>query len=220
MLIEAFIFDLDGVIVDTAVHHFRSWRLLTAELGFEIPDQLNEKLKGLSRMEALEEIMVYAPAGAEYGDPQLLADRKNTMYRQAIEDIDGDQILPGFMPFMLEAKTMGMHVAVGSGSKNATAILRRLGIYDDFDGVCDGNDITKSKPDPEVFLCACRKMGVDAHRSVIFEDARVGIEAARRMGAMAVGVGEEEELSDADLIIPGFAGLHAEELVEKLSAVQ
>lgn len=220
MLIEAFIFDLDGVIVDTAVHHFRSWRLLTSELGFDIPDQLNEKLKGLSRMEALEEVMAYAPAGTEYSDPQLLADRKNTMYRQAIEDIDGDQILPGFMPFLLEAKTMGMHVAVGSGSKNATAILRRLGIYDDFDAVCDGNDITKSKPDPEVFLCACRKMGVDAHRSIIFEDARVGIEAARRMGAMAVGVGEEEELSDADLIIPGFTGLHAEELVEKLGAVR
>jgi beta-phosphoglucomutase len=217
MRIEAFIFDLDGVIVNTAVHHFHSWRLLSAELGFEIPDKLNEKLKGLSRMEALEEVLAFAPAGIELGDYAQLADKKNNMYRTAIQDLDSDEILPGFMDFMREAKSRGFRVAVGSGSKNATIILQRLGIYDAFDAICDGNDISRSKPDPEVFLCVCRKLGVPPTATVIFEDAMVGIEAAQRMGAMVVGVGDADELSTADVLISGFSGLQMEELITRLT---
>lgn len=218
MRIKAFVFDLDGVIVDTARHHLASWKKLAAQLGFTIPETINETLKGLSRMEALEEVLVHAPAEVRKRDRLELAAMKNNMYKTLVMDISPQEILPGFTRFYDESKKLGLLLAVGSGSKNATAILNNLKIYNDFDAVCDGNDITRSKPDPEVFECVCRKLDVDPAEAVIFEDSFVGIESALAMGSLSVGIGDPGVLGAADLVIESFEDTSASEILKQLSS--
>ena len=215
--IRGFIFDLDGVIVDTAHYHFLSWRALAKHLGFEIPDSLDHDLKGLGRMESLEKVLVFADTEISKSEWPGLAARKNTMYLEEIAHLSEGDTLPGVIQFLESARSQGLALAIGSGSKNARPILTRLGISERFNAICDGTDITRSKPDPEVFQCACKKLGITPTEVVVFEDARSGIEAARAMGAHVVGVGHREQLGDADLVIPGLANISAEEVLDKLA---
>ena len=214
--IAAFIFDLDGVIVDTARFHFDSWRTIAGELGFEIPDSLDEDLKGLGRMESLEIVLGYHPS-PDGLDKTALAARKNEIYLENISHLSSGDTLPGVIPFLEAARNRGLLLAVGSGSKNARPILARLGIAGMFNAVCDGTDTTRSKPDPEVFQCAAARLGVAIQDCIVFEDAVSGIQAARGAGAHVVGVGNQDTLSTADFVIPGIGHISPDEVLDKMS---
>ena len=218
---KAFVFDLDGVIVDTAGYHFQSWRTFASRHGFEIPDRLNARLKGLSRMEALEEVLAFASEDfREHGDKAAMAREKNDLYLEHLTDLSASEILPGMLRFLEESRNLGIKLAVGSGSKNATSILRQLNITDRFDAVCDGNDIQRSKPDPQVFQMACERLGVAPEDTVVFEDAEVGIDAAIEGGMFPVGVGDKDHLPHARILINGFADLHAADFLNRLQEIQ
>ena len=214
--IRGFIFDLDGVIVDTAHHHFLSWRQLADQLGFEIPDTLDHDLKGLGRMESLEKVLVYRNEETPKSEWADLAARKNAMYLEEISHLSAGDTLPGVIEFLESARDSGLALAIGSGSKNARPILTTLGISDRFNAICDGTDITRSKPDPEVFQCACSKLGISPSEAVVFEDAKSGVEAARSMGAFVVGIGSADQLGDANLLLPSLEGITANDILKKL----
>ena len=214
---EAFIFDLDGVIVDTAKYHFLSWRTLAGMLGFEIPDSLNEDLKGLGRMESLDMVLKFSPVEVADDEKTQLAAKKNDIYLDNISHISPGDTLPGVIPFLTKARELGIKIALGSGSRNAGAIIQRLEIQGLFDAICDGNDITMSKPDPEIFDCACKALGVSPANAIVFEDATSGIQAAQSCGTATVGVGSRENLPDADYVIPGFVNVTVESILEAVS---
>jgi len=213
----AFIFDLDGVIVDTAKYHFWAWKRLAEGLGIGFDEEQNEQLKGVSRVESLNRILRWGDKtlGAEAFADAL--DRKNRDYLSYVERMEPDEILPGVSEFLSHCRTIGIPIALGSASKNAPLILDRLGLRAQFDAVIDGNSTQRSKPDPEVFLLGAHALGASPENCVVFEDAQAGIEAAHRAGMKAVGVGPASELSEADLRIPGFRDLLPEALLERLS---
>ena len=213
---KAFVFDLDGVIVDTAKYHFLSWRELAKELGFEIPDSLNEDLKGLGRMESLEKVLKYHSGNPTDQDLVDWAHRKNEIYLDNISHIGPGDSLPGVIEFLQDCRDSGLKTALGSGSKNARAILVRLELTHMFSAVCDGNDISRSKPDPEIFQCACAAIEMDPADVVVFEDATSGLEAARRCGTATVGVGDPDVLGAADHVIPGFTNTTVNAILDAL----
>lgn len=218
--IKALVFDLDGVLVDTAKYHFRSWQRLAYELGFSVPEHVTDAVKGLGRLESLEVILGHCPPETRIDRSpeglQRMTDRKNDIYKAYISNLTADQVLPGVLTFLQEARNRELKLAVGSGSKNARPVLDKLGIAGLFDAVCDGTDITRSKPDPEVFECACRKMGLEPSAVIIFEDAASGIEAAHRCGAIAVGVGDPTILNEAEIVIGGFENLKVTDIAQQL----
>ncbi|MGQ9856001.1 MAG: beta-phosphoglucomutase [Fervidobacterium sp.] len=211
---KACIFDLDGVIVDTAKYHYFAWKRLAKELGFEFTEKDNERLKGVSRMESLE--ILLSVGGIKIEDQKLkeqLADKKNNWYVEYISQMTKDEILPGVEEFLRKLKNVGIKIAIGSASKNTMTILRRIELVDLFDSIIDGTKITKAKPDPEVFLKAAEELNVDPKDCCVFEDAVAGIEAAKRAGMKVIGVGDPEILKDADKVITSFVGQDLE-LVE------
>lgn len=218
--IKAFIFDLDGVIVDTAVYHFQSWKQLAAQYNFKIPESLHEDLKGLGRMESLEKVLVYSESEPSHDEKVKMARIKNDMYLDNISHISEGDTLPGVGAFLRKAKAAGLKLAIGSGSKNARPILERLGITDMFDAICDGTNISRSKPDPEIFQCACKSLGVDPKYAVVFEDATSGLEAAKGCGTFTVGIGRAEILGEADLVMPSLNNVEPEDILTKLEQAQ
>ncbi|MDX1671440.1 MAG: beta-phosphoglucomutase [Balneolaceae bacterium] len=213
--INACIFDLDGVIVDTAKYHFKGWQRLAGQLGIEFTLEDNEELKGVSRRESLNKILEMGDKSVPEGEKKGLTDRKNEWYRDYISHMSPDEILEGVKPFMDELKNRDIKVGVGSSSKNTPYILKAIGLSDYFDAVVDGNMVEHTKPHPEVFLKGADRMDVDPQNCVVFEDAVSGVQAARRAGMMVVGVGEQEVLDDADLVIPGFANFSVDDLIEE-----
>ena len=198
------IFDLDGVIVDTAKYHFQAWRRLANELGFDFDAHANEGLKGVGRMESLEIILDWGNIQLSQEEKQAWADRKNGWYQGLIRKMNASEILPGAMEFLEEVKGLGKHIALGSSSKNARTILDYIGLGDYFDVVIDGNSITRTKPDPQVFLLCAEGLNQTPASCVVFEDAQSGVDAAIAGGFYAVGVGKPESLGHAHLVIPGF----------------
>ncbi|MEE4197554.1 MAG: beta-phosphoglucomutase [Bacteroidales bacterium] len=203
--IKAVIFDLDGVIVDTAVFHYQAWKRLAREMGFDLTEAQNEQLKGISRMESLDILLGIGNIGplAEE-EKQRLATSKNEWYRENILKMTPRDILPGVQDFLESLKKANYRIAIGSSSKNAGTILERIGMKDTFDAVIDGTRISKSKPDPEVFLKGARELDIPPEQCVVFEDAESGIEAAKNAGMKTIGVGNPENLPEADLVIPGL----------------
>lgn len=204
MNIEACIFDLDGVIVDTAVYHYKAWKRLANQLGFDFTEEQNEHLKGVSRIRSLELILGWGGVTKTEAEKEELATRKNNWYVEMINQMKPDEILPGAKEFLEACKNAGIKTALGSASKNSMTILEKVNIVGLFDAVVDGNKVTKAKPDPEVFLTGARELGVDPSRCVVFEDAIAGVEAALRGGMKAVGVGSVKVLGEADLVISGL----------------
>lgn len=204
--IEACIFDLDGVIVDTAKYHFIAWRALAEELGFTFTEEDNERLKGVSRMQSLEILLEIG--GKQFSEEEKLAmaHKKNALYVSYIEKMTPEEILPGVREFLQELRSKGIKVALGSASKNSPMILEQIKLTGMFDAVVDGNSITEAKPNPEVFLKGAERLRVLPEHCVVFEDAIAGIEAARNASMYCVGIGEPETLGMADLVIPGFEG--------------
>ncbi|MDA3929981.1 MAG: beta-phosphoglucomutase [Prolixibacteraceae bacterium] len=204
MDIKACLFDLDGVIVDTAKYHFIAWAALANELGFEFTEEHNERLKGVSRMTSLHILLEIG--GVELSEEKKIemADEKNTLYVSYIEKMTPDEILPGVVNFLKELRENGIKTAIGSASKNAPLILDRLELNQYFDAIIDGNKVSKAKPDPEVFLKGAEAVGIAPQYCVVFEDAAAGVEAAIKGGMKCVGIGLPANLSQAQLVVPGF----------------
>ena len=185
----AVIFDLDGVIVSTDNCHYEAWKRLADEEGIYFDEEINQRLRGVSRMDSLEIILERADRSYSEEEKKTLADRKNRYYRDLIQKLTPHDLLPGIKPILEGLKANGIKIAVGSSSKNTPLILERLGLKDYFDAVADGNDLTKSKPDPQVFLLAAERLGVVPESCVVVEDADAGVEAALAAGMQVVGVG-------------------------------
>ncbi len=214
--IKALIFDLDGVIVDTTQFHFTSWVVLAKELGFDIPMSLDEDLKGLGRIESLQKVLKHRAIDTPEAEWPKLAERKNDIYLSNISHLSVGDTLPGVIDFLADASSQGILLAIGSGSKNARPILEKLGITDMFNAICDGTDTTRSKPDPEVFDCACRELGVSPDEAIVFEDAISGIDAALSCGTLVVGIGDPDVLNKADMVLSSLENIKVGEIIHEL----
>jgi len=210
--IKACIFDLDGVIVDTAVYHYKAWKRLANELGFDLTVEQNEKLKGVSRMRSLELILQWGGITKTPEEQEALAAKKNAWYVEMISHMTPDEILPGAKEFVVACRDAGLKTALGSASKNSGTILDKVGIAELFDAVIDGNKVSKPKPDPEVFLAAAEELNIAPANCVVFEDAIAGVEAAKNGGMKAVGIGSPEVLNEADLVVSGLDKMSLEKL--------
>ena len=207
--IKAIIFDLDGVIVDTAVFHYKAWKKLANKMSFDLTEEQNEQLKGISRMESLDILLEIGKKDSISDDEkQRLANNKNEWYRENILKMTPQDILPGVKKFLDELKDAHYKIAIGSSSKNAGTILERIGMNNFFDAVVDGTKISKSKPNPEVFLKGAQELNIPPGQCVVFEDAESGIEAAKNAGMKTIGVGKPENLPKADMVIPGFENVN------------
>jgi alpha,alpha-trehalose phosphorylase len=193
------IFDLDGVITDTAEHHFRAWQRLAAEISLPFDRELNERLKGVSRMESLEIILDHAGRTASLQDKVRLAERKNTYFRELIDSITPADLLPGIADLLVDLRAHGVKTAIASMSHNVWDVVGRLGIEPLIDLIVDPSTLVKGKPDPEIFLTAAEELGVRFEDCVGIEDARAGIEAIKAARMVAVGVGQD--LPGADWLV-------------------
>jgi beta-phosphoglucomutase len=210
--IEACLFDLDGVIVDTAKYHFLAWKQLADELGIDFSLENNELLKGVSRMRSLDIILDLGKKTLTEEQKIKYASKKNDVYLEYIHRMNDDELLPGVRSFIEELKEQKIAVALGSASKNAQLILQQLNIETLFDAVIDGNQVSHAKPNPEVFLKGAEALHVDATSCVVFEDAIAGVEAAKNAGMRCVGVGDPATLNQADLVIAGFGDFNLKKL--------
>lgn len=199
---KAIIFDLDGVVVDTAKYHYLAWKKLASELGFDFKEEENERLKGVSRMQSLEIVLeVGKITYLSEEEKQELADRKNGYYLAMISHIDESEILPGIAQFIEQKKQEGYKIALGSASKSGGMILEKLGLATTFDTIVDGNLVKQAKPDPEVFIKAAELLKVPVNQCIVIEDAAAGIEAAKAGGMKSIGVGDAEILKEADTVV-------------------
>lgn len=212
--IKTCIFDLDGVICDTAKYHFLAWKKLAGQLGIDFTEQDNEQLKGISRMESLEVLLSKSSDTYSEVKKLIFAEEKNRIYVDFISNIGQEEILPGVQAFLEYCKSVGKKTALGSVSKNAGLIITRLQLGEYFDVIIDGNQVKRAKPDPEVFLKGAMQTGTAPSQCVVFEDAQAGIEAALQAGMVAVGVGSAAALANADFIIDGFDVMEPEALLK------
>lgn len=207
VMIRACIFDLDGVVVDTAKYHYLAWKELAADLGFSFSEKDNERLKGVSRMASLDILLEIGGIRASEEEKVKMAEQKNKRYLEYITRMTPDEVLPGVKDFMEKLRAAGIKVALGSASKNAKVILKQTGIASLFDAIADGTNVSKAKPDPEVFLKAAELLEICPGECVVFEDAVAGVEAAHRAGMKCIGIGQADVLREAEAVISGFTAL-------------
>ncbi|HLO29561.1 MAG TPA: beta-phosphoglucomutase [Anaerolineales bacterium] len=206
---RAAIFDLDGVIVDTAKYHYLAWKRLAKAHGFDFTPVDNERLKGVSRGQSLAILLEIGGLSVDEATKSKMAAQKNEWYVDYIRHMDASELLPGAVEYLHRIRLKGIKTALGSASKNAPLILERLGIAGLFDVIVDGNKVSQAKPDPEVFLRAAEELGISPVECVVFEDAEAGIQAAHRAGMGTVGIGSASTLQEAEVVIPGLAALVA-----------
>lgn len=217
-MIKGFIFDLDGVLTDTAEYHFRGWKRLADELGIPFTREDNEALRGIPRRESLLLIL----KEREFSEEQILEmmERKNRYYLEFIHDITPRDVLPGARELLEEIRVAGLKSALGSASKNAAEVIQRLGIADLLNAVADGHSVERQKPAPDLFLHAASLLELSPSECVVVEDAAAGIEAARAGGFLSIGVGPRERLREADLVLPNLDGIHLQDLLDRLNMSQ
>jgi beta-phosphoglucomutase len=201
---KAFIFDLDGVIVDTAKYHYLAWKKIASELGIEFTHEHNELLKGVSRVRSLDIILGLGNVDASQEQKDQWLIQKNEEYLSYLVDMDQSEILPGVMTVLEFLKANHQPIALGSASKNARPILEKTGILSYFDAIVDGNDVSNAKPDPEVFLQAAQKLGISNENSIVFEDSVAGIQAANIAAMTSIGIGEANILNEAKFNFQDF----------------
>jgi beta-phosphoglucomutase len=218
--IQAFIFDLDGVLVDTARFHYKAWRRLANSLGFDISLADNERLKGVSRLESLEIILSIGGISSSLKEKQELAIQKNNWYIEYLSELNSEDILNNADFFVKASRFLGIKTALASASKNAHNILKKLEIDWMFDAIIDGTITEKAKPDPEVFLKAARGLNIAATNCVVFEDSLAGLQAARNAQMACVGIGSPNQLSIADMVISGFIGMSPEGICMQIQNIQ
>lgn len=196
------IFDLDGVLVDTAKYHYLAWKELADRLGFSFTLQDNERLKGVSRMASLDTLLEVGQMTERFtqAEKESLAEEKNNRYVAFISKLDESELLEGSLVLLEALKAKGVKIALGSASKNASMILANVGITSFFDVIVDGNAVSKAKPDPEVFTLGADQLNVSYEQCVVFEDSQAGLEAAKAVGMLALGVGQEQDLPQADVV--------------------
>lgn len=214
MHIQAFIFDLDGVITDTAEFHYRAWKRLADNEGIPFSRQDNEALRGISRRESLHLLL----KGCQITENQALAwmERKNNYYLDLIKEITPGDLLPGARELLEELRAAGLKNALGSASKNAAEVIGRLGIRSLFDAIADGYSVTQPKPAPDLFLYAARQLALPPPACVVVEDAAAGIDAALAGGFRTVGLGPVERVGAAEAVFPGLGGVKLKDLLEAL----
>jgi len=200
---KAFIFDLDGVIVDTAKFHYLAWKKLANDLGFDFTEMQNELLKGVSRVASLEIILKIGKVQLKEEQKTALLKEKNKQYLGYIATMGDDEILPGIKELLLYLKDRKIRFALGSASKNARLILKILDLYDLFDTIVDGNDVSQAKPNPEVFLIAAKRLQKNPKDCIVIEDAIAGIQAANIAEMISVGIGNKKILKEANYILAG-----------------
>ena len=202
--IKACLFDLDGVLVDTAVYHYQAWKRLANTMGFDFTEEQNEQLKGVSRVESLNKILSWGGIEKTEAEKEELATLKNSWYVEMITKMTPEEVLPGTVDFLTAIHKAGYKLALGSASKNSGIILERTNLAHFFDEIVDGNMVSKSKPDPEVFLKGAELLGVLPTQCVVFEDAVAGISAAKAGNMKSIGIGKKEILTGADLVFSGL----------------
>jgi beta-phosphoglucomutase len=213
--IKACIFDLDGVIVDTAVYHYKAWKHLANDMGFDFTEHQNEQLKGVSRMASLNLILGWGNVVDKSEEEKIaLANQKNEWYNVMINQMTPAEILPGAREFVQACRDAGIKTAIGSASKNTPTILEKLELTPLFDAIVDGNSVSNPKPDPEVFLKGAEALQIEPSACVVFEDAIAGIEAALAGDMKAVGIGSSETLTKASLVVSGLDKMTLEMLEE------
>ena len=194
---RAFIFDLDGIIVDTAKYHFKSWRIISKNFGFELLETQNELLKGLSREESLERILSWAEISIDEFERKKCLEKKNELYKGFINNLSQMDILPGVIKLINFAALKGIPIALGSASKNAHQILKKIGIENKFKVIIDGNSTSKSKPHPEVFLKGAQILGINPEEVIVFEDSIAGVNAANKAKMVSVGICKGGKIENA-----------------------
>lgn len=202
----AFIFDLDGVIVDTAKYHFLAWRNLANSLGFEFTEEHNELLKGVSRVRSLEILLGIGNVKLSEEEKQTYLVQKNTEYLGYVNKMTSDEILPGINDLLDYLDANNIKYALGSASKNAPLILEKVGLIERFSALVDGNDVSRAKPDPEVFLIGAQKLNMKPENCIVVEDAIAGVEAANAAKMLSIGIGDVELLSEADYVLSDTKG--------------
>jgi len=211
-MIKGFLFDLDGVIVDTAVFHFQAWRRLAQKLGGDFTEEQNEQLKGVSRVDSLKKIIEWTGATVSEEEFQTLMVEKNEWYLELVQGLGPQDALPGALDFLQTAYDQGLKIALGSASKNAPMILEKLGITPLFTAIIDGNNVVNGKPHPEVFLKGAEALGLEPSECVVFEDSIAGVQAAKTGGMSSVGIGDAETLQ-ADIHFTALGDTTPEALV-------
>ena len=215
---KAFIFDLDGVITDSAEYHYLAWKELGEDLGIPFDREFNETLKGVSRTESLERILRHGKRENDFSpeEKERLARKKNEHYVSLISKITSDDILPGVEAFLNELKEAGYKIAMASASKNALLVTRQLGLLHAFDHIVDAATVVDSKPHPEVFLKAAEALAVDPKDCIGVEDAVAGVEAIHAAGMFAVGIGDPTVLTEADLVFTDTTGLTLDNVLTRI----
>lgn len=212
---KGFVFDLDGVITDTAKFHYIAWKDLASSLGITIDEQFNETLKGISRMDSLDKILAYGQRENDFSlaEKEELAQKKNDEYVKLLANLSEKDLLPGVHDFLVQAKKQQIPCSIASASKNAPMILEKLGVLDFFGHIVDPESLKKGKPDPEIFIKAAQSINVDPKDAIGFEDAQAGIEGIKAAGIYAVGISATEELKGADLQVRSMTELTFEALI-------
>jgi beta-phosphoglucomutase len=216
-MIRAFIFDLDGVITDTAEYHYRGWKRLADEEGLSFTREDNEQLRGIPRRESLMLILKDRVYPEE--EIQEMMERKNGYYLQFIKEISPRDLLPGAKELLEEIRAAGLKNALGSASKNAGEVIERLGIQSLFDAISDGHSVERQKPAPDLFLHAAQQLSLSPAECVVVEDAAAGVEAARSGGFRSIGLGPAERVGKADVVFPSLAGIHLSDLLKTFDSV-
>ncbi len=207
---KGFIFDLDGVIVDTAKYHYLAWKRLAKSLGIDFTEEDNEQLKGVSRVRSLEKILSWGKKTITEDEFMKLMAIKNDDYLTYINKMDRSELLPDVFETLEFLKTNKQPVALGSASKNARQILKKVNVKHMFDAIVDGNDVSKAKPDPEVFLNAAKLLNQDPEDCIVFEDSVAGIQAANAAKMVSIGIGSKEVLHEADYVFKDFTEIEIE----------
>lgn len=201
---KGFIFDLDGVIVDTAKYHYLAWRNLANSLGFEFTEQQNERFKGVSRVRSLNLLLEMGNYKATQAQKDKWLIQKNEEYLAFIDKMDASEILPDVPRVLDYLIDQNQGIALGSASKNARPILKRVALSSKFQHIVDGNDVTIAKPDPEVFLIGAKKLACDPKNCIVFEDSIAGVQAANAGGMLSIGIGEKDILHEAQYVFTDF----------------
>jgi beta-phosphoglucomutase len=209
------IFDLDGVLVDTAKYHFLAWKKLADQLDIPFTEEDNERLKGVSRIKSLDILLSLGNKSYSEDERNKFMEQKNKEYVRYISLMDEREILPGVIELLNQLKDRKLKIALGSASKNSGLILKNTKLQDYFDVIVDGNDVSKAKPDPEVFLLGAKRIGIPASQCIVFEDAYAGIEAAKKAGMLAIGVGNRKSLPHADVLVETLENLDLSVLKSK-----
>lgn len=216
MKIKGIIFDLDGVITDTAEFHFQAWQKLGEQIAIPFDRAFNENLKGISRMDSLERILEHGGKADAFSseEKQQLAHEKNEDYKQLIQRIAPSDVLPGMAQFLADCQAAGLKMGLASASKNGPAILEGLGLTDTFDAIVDPALLKNGKPDPEIFLRGAQMLGLKPEECIGIEDAEAGIESINAAGMFSVGVGSAAAMKQADLFVEKTEDLHLREVLE------